>query len=52
MLLSNSILYSHSDSRVNGETLNKMSFKEKDIVKVRYTPGKVTFIVRFIEHTI
>jgi choline kinase len=49
MLLSNSLLYSHSRSDQNGKPVEKFQVKQGDVVKVKYEKGRVSFSVKGIE---
>ena len=49
MLLSNNMLYSHSNHNENGHFIRKFEIKEKDIIKVKYEKGRITFVSQFME---
>ncbi len=52
MVMTNSMLYSHSRHQQNGSIMKKFGLSEGDIVKVRYQNGKVFFIYKYLQESL
>lgn len=52
MVMTNNMLYSSSRADQNGKSIKKFTFKENDIIKVKYDREKVTFISAFLEESL
>lgn len=50
--MTNNMLYSSSRADQNGKSIKKFTFKENDIIKVKYDREKVTFISAFLEESL